>query len=191
MSNQLQALMKDFEKNAALAGILERRRRLEGSERGRPATRTTRHKTARQEGGSPSRKSQSRPNQTPAQAIAVGQTKRSLSATYIYKGICSLSARTSAGRRPTIKPTRTVFFRTVRCRPKSSGCKYRKCDMAGTATERPCHHHTLINFEQPCNLLTVIICQLPSLYDTDTETTSQDPNYNICSTHAIYFCRGD
>ena len=29
MSNQLQALMKDFEKNAALAGILERRRRLE------------------------------------------------------------------------------------------------------------------------------------------------------------------
>ena len=29
MSNQLQALMKDFEKNAALAGILERRRRLD------------------------------------------------------------------------------------------------------------------------------------------------------------------
>ena len=29
MSNQLQALMKDFEKNAALTGILERRRRLE------------------------------------------------------------------------------------------------------------------------------------------------------------------
>ena len=29
MSNQLQALLKDFEKNAALAGILERRRRLE------------------------------------------------------------------------------------------------------------------------------------------------------------------
>ena len=29
MSNQLQALMKEFENNAALAGILERRRRLE------------------------------------------------------------------------------------------------------------------------------------------------------------------
>ncbi len=29
MSNQLQALLKDFEKNAALTGILERRRRLE------------------------------------------------------------------------------------------------------------------------------------------------------------------
>ena len=25
--------------------------------------------------------------------------------------------------RPTIKPTRAVFIRTVRCRPKSSGCK--------------------------------------------------------------------
>ena len=54
---------------------------MEGSERGRPATRTTRHKTkARQEGGSPSRKSHSRPNQNsrpsnrcrPNQALVVG-----------------------------------------------------------------------------------------------------------------------
>ena len=43
---------------------------------------------------------------------------------------------------------------------------------------------------QAC-IIIIISCQLPSHYDTDTETTSQDPNYNICSTHAIYFCRGD
>ena len=93
---------------------------------------------------------------------------------YKHMQICSLSARTSTGQRPTLESTRTVGHSSL-------------------SAKEELHYSTapLIYFELPCNLLTVIICQLPSLYDTDTETTSQDPNYNICSTHAIYFCRGD
>ena len=134
-------------------------------------TRTTRHNTeARQEGGSTQqeRSIPPEPKVPPRPGFRCRPNQRSLSATYICKYVC-----------------------TNRCRPEQAQELGRHHSVICSVDKHANNMHVYITSLVLVIVIIVIISQLPTLYGTATENTSQDPNYNICSTHTICFCRGD